>query len=195
MYFKLNNPLNTALSKCSILLLLKSRYPRLFIFSNVPGNISFISLQFNDSLVNFVSPLNDPNFIVLSPQTVNFNSSSSVSEKKLSFDKNVMLFSSSKSVRTPEMWIKGTAVNDVLAQSTKYPPMSHLHSAGHSIATVAGQITKHNQYRRAGVANSSNTKVTISRDGMASCCDLQREREEMILNVTVFVVRAWGRAI
>jgi hypothetical protein len=27
---------------------------------------------------------------------------------------------------------------------------------------------------------------------MASCCNLQREREELIFNVTVCVVRVWG---
>ena len=40
----------------------------------------------------------------------------------------------------------------------------------------------------AGVANNSDTNTTVSLDGMASCCIVQGEKE-MIVNVTVFVVR------
>ena len=45
---------------------------------------------------------------------------------------------------------------------------------------------------RAGVAKSSDTNISVEIDGMTICCNLQREREELILNVTVFVVRVWG---
>jgi hypothetical protein len=76
---------------------------------------------------------------------------------------------------------------------TWYPPGSHRHSSGHSIATLTGRITNQNQNVTAGVANSSDTTTTVCLDGMASCYDLLRE--ELILNVTVFVVRDWGRAI
>jgi hypothetical protein len=37
-------------------------------------------------------------------------------------------------------------------------------------------ITNHNQKITAGVANSSDTTTTVSFDGMASCCNLYRER-------------------
>jgi len=72
--------------------------------------------------------------------------------------------------------------------------VSHRHSSGHSTATLAGTITNHNQNATAGVVNSSDISTTFSLDGMARCCDLQRERNrvEQILNVTVFVVRVWG---
>jgi hypothetical protein len=50
-----------------------------------------------------------------------------------------------------------------------------LHSSGHSIAILAGTTTNHNQNTKAGVANSSDTNTTDSFDGMASCCNLQRE--------------------
>ena len=91
----------------------------------------------------------------------------------------------------------------------KYPPVSHLHSSGHSFATLAGTITNHNQNAIAGVANSSDISTKVSLDDMAICCNLQREelivnvillvvsvwgvqyREELILNVTVLVVRVW----
>ena len=46
------------------------------------------------------------------------------------------------------------------------------------------------QNTTAGVANSSDTNNTVILDGKSSCSNL--EREEMILNVTVFVVRVWG---
>jgi len=73
-------------------------------------------------------------------------------------------------------WIKGTAVNDESLQKTWYPPASHMHSLGHSIATLAGWTTNHNQNVTAGVANSSDTNTTVTLDGMASCCNLHRER-------------------
>ena len=38
---------------------------------------------------------------------------------------------------------------------------------------------------------SATANTTVSRDGMASCCNVQGEKE-MIVNVTVFVVRVWG---
>jgi hypothetical protein len=53
-----------------------------------------------------------------------------------------------------------------------YLPGSYLHSSGHSIATVAGRITKHNQNATAGVANSSNTNTRVSLEGMAKYCNL-----------------------
>jgi len=52
------------------------------------------------------------------------------------------------------------------------PPESHQHSSGHSIATLAGLITNHNQNITAGVANSSDINTTVSLDGVASCCNL-----------------------
>jgi len=58
---------------------------------------------------------------------------------------------------------------------TWYSSGSHLHSSGHSIATLAGRTTNHNQNITAGVANSSDTNTTVSLDGMASCCNLNRE--------------------
>jgi hypothetical protein len=73
----------------------------------------------------------------------------------------------------------------------RYPAASHNHSSGHSIATLAGTITIHNQNTTAGVANSSDTNTTVSLDGMASCCNLQRE--DLTVNVAVLVVRVWGR--
>jgi hypothetical protein len=117
--------------------------------------------------VNFVSPLNAPNSIVLSPQNLTINFSNSVSGRKLSFSNNVMLFPESQSTRTSVRWIKGTEVNDILEQSTEFPPMSHLHSSGHSIVTLAGTINNHNQKNTADVANSSDTSTKGSLDGMA----------------------------
>jgi hypothetical protein len=49
---------------------------------------------------------------------------------------------------------------------------------------------------KAGVANSSDTNTTFSLDVMASCCNLQREREseELVSNHSVFVVRfSWRK--
>ena len=83
---------------------------------------------------------------------------------------------SPKIIRNFVRWTKGTAFNDVPSQSTTHPPVSHLHSSGHSIATLAGRINNHNQNIRGGVANSSDTNTSVSLDGMASCCNLQRER-------------------
>jgi hypothetical protein len=64
---------------------------------------------------------------------------------------------------------------------------------GHSVATLAGTITNHNQ-NTTDVANSSNTNTTTSLDGITSCCDLQRERGrgELIL---MFDVRVFWCAI
>jgi hypothetical protein len=73
--------------------------------------------------------------------------------------------------------IEGTVVNDVLLHMTKYPVGSHQHPPGHSTATFAGGITNHNENITAGVANSSDSNSTVSLDGMASCCNLQRERD------------------
>jgi hypothetical protein len=41
-------------------------------------------------------------------------------------------------------------------------------------------ITNHNQNITTGVANSSDINTTVILDGMASCCNLQRE--ELTLN-------------
>jgi len=38
-------------------------------------------------------------------------------------------------------------------------------------------ITNHNQDMTAGVANSSDTNTTVRLDGMASCCNLHRDRK------------------
>jgi len=51
-------------------------------------------------------------------------------------------------------------------------PESHQHSSRHSIATLAGCITNHNQNITAGVANSSDTTTTVSLSGVAICCNL-----------------------
>jgi hypothetical protein len=67
-------------------------------------------------------------------------------------------------------------VNGGLLQEMWYTAVSHKHSSGHSIATLAGTITNHNQNITAGVANSSDTNTTVSLDGMASCCNQHRER-------------------
>jgi hypothetical protein len=61
-------------------------------------------------------------------------------------------------------------------QSTKYPSQSHLHFSGHALASVVGWIINHNQNVTAGVANSSDTNITVSLDDMASFLDLHRER-------------------
>ena len=93
--------------------------------------------------------------------------------------------------------IKGIEFNDVTLQLTSYHPLSHVHFSGHSIATLTGTITNHNQNNTAGVAKSTETNTTVSLGGVASCCNLQRERERergMILNVIVFVLRVWRRA-
>jgi len=58
----------------------------------------------------------------------------------------------------------------------KYPAVSHSHFSGHSTATFAGRITNHSQNATAGAANSSDISTRVSLDGMASCCNLQRER-------------------
>jgi hypothetical protein len=67
-------------------------------------------------------------------------------------------------------------LNDALLHVTWYPPGTHRHTSGHSIFTLAGTITNHNQNKKAGVANRSNTNTTFSLDDMASCCNLQREK-------------------
>ena len=89
-------------------------------------------------------------------------------------------------------WIKGTRFNDIPSHLTLYPPGSHRHFSGQSFATLAGSITNHNQNITAGDVISSDTSTIVSHYGMANCCILHREREELILNVTVFVVRIWG---
>jgi hypothetical protein len=108
--------------------------------------------------------------------------------------------------------IAGTGLNDVPEHETEYPPVSHSHPSGQSIATLAGTITNHNQKIKAGDVNTSDTKTTARLDDMASGCNLKGERdevilnvtaiavrvrvgqyrEELIVNVTVFVVRVWG---
>jgi hypothetical protein len=89
--------------------------------------------------------------------------------------------------------IKVTAVNDALSQSTSYPPMSHSHPSGQSIATLVGTITNHSQNITAGVANSKDSNSTVRLDGMASCCKLQREK--IVLNNNWLVVRVCWRVI
>jgi hypothetical protein len=91
------------------------------------------------------------------------------------------------------MVIKGTTVVDGPWHSTWYPVVLHSHPSGHSAATLAGTITNRNQYTTAGVANSRDSNTTVSFDGLASCCNLERERETevMIIQVTVFAV--WVR--
>jgi len=113
---KLTNPLNTSLSKCFNLLCRKSWYFRLLLFSNVPGIISLILLKFIYSFVNFVSPLNAPNYIVLSSHHPTCSISSAVRhlETKLPLSDNVMLLWRSPSTRTSVRRIKGTVFNDVL---------------------------------------------------------------------------------
>jgi hypothetical protein len=64
--------------------------------------------------------------------------------------------------------MKGRVVNDLRLHMTRYPPLSHLQFSGHSIATLAGTITNHNQNIRAGDAKRSDTNTTVSLDGMAS---------------------------
>jgi len=88
--------------------------------------------------------------------------------------------------------IKGAGFNDVLLHLTKYPPPSHLHPSGHSFASLACRITNHNQNNITGVANSNDINTTVRVVRIAACCNLQREREELILNVTVFVGRVCG---
>ena len=66
-----------------------------------------------DRSINFVSPLNAPKSIVLSPHLRTSNLSNSVSETKLPFTKFVILYSTSQSSRTSGRWIKGTEFNDV----------------------------------------------------------------------------------
>jgi len=56
----------------------------------------------------------------------------------------------------------------------RVPPRQH--SLGHSIAILVGRTSNYNQNITAGVANSSDTNTTVSLDGMASCCNLHRER-------------------
>jgi hypothetical protein len=55
-------------------------------------------------------------------------------------------------------------------------PGSYQHSTGNCIANLIGWITIQNQNITAGVENISDTNTTVSLDGMASCCNLQRER-------------------
>jgi hypothetical protein len=71
----------------------------------------------------------------------------------------------------------GILFNPESEQLTRYPSASHLHSSGHTISNRVGKITNHNQNITAGVVNSSDTKITVSLDGMVKCCNLQRERE------------------
>ena len=120
-------------------------------------------------------------------------SSVSLLEINLSFSKDVMLLLSSRSFRTFVGKIEGILFSGCIEQATWYNTGSCLHFSGHSTATLAGTITNHNQNTRAGVANSIDTNTTVSLDGMASCCDLQRE--ELILNVIVFVFSTWWMTV
>ena len=111
------------------------------------------------------------------PHAVTFNKSSSVIETKLFFFNSVISLKDIRSTRASVAWMKGSAVNDLLEHSTKYPVGSHLHPSGHCIATLAGRITNLNQNATTGVAKSRDTNTTVSLDGMASCCNMHRERE------------------
>jgi hypothetical protein len=144
----------------------------------VPGVISLNSLFLNDSLVNLVSLLKAPNSIVLSPQFPIYKSSSSVNllEKKLSFSNNDILLLETTRFRTFGKRIKGIAVNDGAEQLIWIPSVPHLHSSGQRSATLAGRINNHNQKIKTAVANNSNSNTTVSFDGMAKCCNLQKER-------------------
>jgi hypothetical protein len=62
-------------------------------------------------------------------------------------------------------------------QLMKSPFNSHLHSSEQFVTTLAGRITNHNQNITTGVATSNDTNTMTSLDGMASCCNLHRERK------------------
>jgi hypothetical protein len=104
-----------------------------------------------------------------------------------------MLLSISHRYRTVVRGTEGTAVNGVLVHVTRYFSGSHSHPSGLPTADIAGRITNHNQNITADVANSSDSNRTMRVDGMASGCNLQREREELIVSVVVFVVRTGWR--
>ena len=72
--------------------------------------------------------------------------------------------------------IEGILFNPESEQFTKNPSFLQLHSSGHSIVTLVGRIINHNQNIITGVANSSDTNITVRFDGMASCYNLHRER-------------------
>ena len=66
-------------------------------------------------------------------------------------------------------------------ECTYYPIETHKYVSEHIIATLASTITNHNQNIKAAFANSNetnnrDTNTTVSLDGMASCCNLHRER-------------------
>ena len=118
-----------------------------------------------------------PNSIVASRTNFATNSSRSVStlETKASFSKDAILLSLSASRRVFVGRINEILFKDDSEQSTRFPLVSHQHSSGHSIATLAGCITNNYQNITAGAANISDTNTTVSLDGLASCCNLHRE--------------------
>jgi hypothetical protein len=144
----------------------------------VPGVISRNLLPHIDSSAKFLSPLNSLYFIVSISQSLTEIPSRSVSllEINLSFSKDFMLLLSSRSFRTFVGKIRRILFNEEIEQATWYLPGSFQHSTGHGIANLVGWITTQNQNITAGVANSSDTNTTVSLDGKASCCNLQRER-------------------
>jgi hypothetical protein len=97
-------------------------------------------------------------------------------EINLSFSKDVMLLLSSRSFRTFVGKIKGILFNDEIEQATWYLPGSYQHSRGNCIGNLVALITIQNENITAGLANSSDTNITFSLDGMVSCCNLQRGR-------------------
>jgi hypothetical protein len=71
---------------------------------------------------------------------------------------------------------KGILFNPEPEQFTNKQFKSHVLSSGHINSTLPDRITNQNQNITTGVAISSDTKTTVSLDGMAGCCNLHRER-------------------
>ena len=158
--------------------------------------ISHNVLPHTDSSANFLSSLKALNFTVSLSKTIIEISCSSVSLLEINLSsRDVMLLLSSRSFRKFVGKTEGILFSGDIEQATWYSTGSCLHSTGHSNVTLARTITNHNQNTTTGVANTSDTNTTVSLDGMASCCNLQREREKLILNVTVFVLRTCGMTV
>ena len=149
-----------------------------------------MSLTSIDRLFKFVSPLNVPNFNFLSPHQRQINlpaqsvKQTCPSQTKLCCSyKDWVLGRSWDKLRKERLMMDRCIWHDILIchtenpQDTMLPPLQ----ARSPIINT-----------RAGVAKSSDTNISVEIDGMTICCNLQREREELILNVTVFVVRVWG---
>jgi hypothetical protein len=62
-------------------------------------------------------------------------------------------------------------------QLIRYPSLRHVHFSGHTVVSVTCWINNLTQNMTAGVANSSDSNTTVSLDGMASCCNLHREKD------------------